>query len=272
MSSPRQPYQFTGDWRDRLVVTAIHTGHDLRPEVAEHLVLAEDDRLREEDPFTDLIGDIGSGSRIVVHRSRFEVDLNRPPEGAIYRAPADAWDLDLWDTETLADELVADSRAIYDDFYSELADRLDALAAEGPFVVYDVHSYNHRRDGADQSASAQQDNPDVNVGTGTLDERFAPVVAAFMTAMAAPLADGSRLDVRENVRFQGGELSKWIHRRYPRMGCCLALEFKKIFMDEWTGKPDHARIKQLADALATTRQPVLDALANLPAAGSGVDR
>lgn len=208
---------------------------------------------------------------MIVHRSRFEVDLNRPREDAIYRAPADAWELDLWDTATLDDELVAESRELYDRFYAELADRLDALAAKGPFIVYDVHSYNHRRDGADAQASPQQDNPDVNVGTGTLDERFAPVVAAFMTTMAAPLSDGSLLDVRENVRFQGGELSKWIHRRYPGVGCCPALEFKKIFMDEWTGEPDRDRVQLYADALATTRRPVLDALDGL-AHGSGGGR
>ena len=33
-----------------VVATAIHDGHDLRPEIAARMALAEDDRLREGDP------------------------------------------------------------------------------------------------------------------------------------------------------------------------------------------------------------------------------
>lgn len=41
MSSLQEPYSFLGDWDDRLVVSAIHAGHDLRPSVLDHLVLVE---------------------------------------------------------------------------------------------------------------------------------------------------------------------------------------------------------------------------------------
>ena len=44
------------------------------------------------------------------------------------------------------------------------------------------------------------------------------------------------LDARENVVFEGRSLAWWVHDRYPRVGCVLALEFKKTFMDEWTGE------------------------------------
>jgi hypothetical protein len=44
--------------------------------------------------------------------------------------------------------------------------------------------------------------------------------------------------VRENVRFKGGYLPRWVHANYPRVGCALALEFKKFYMDEWTGRAD----------------------------------
>ena len=129
-----------------------------------------------------------------------------------------------------------------------------------------MHSYNHRRDGAGSAAAPEAENPQINVGTGTLDERFAPVVEAFMTTMAAQQIAGEQPDVRENVRFQGGELSAWVHRRYPGRGCALALEFKKTFMDEWTGEVDEAMLADLAAALAATREPVLAALASVPAA------
>ena len=35
-----------------VLATAIHDGHELRPAVAEAMVLGDSDRLREEDPFT----------------------------------------------------------------------------------------------------------------------------------------------------------------------------------------------------------------------------
>ena len=46
----------------------------------------------------------------------------------------------------------------------------------------------------------------------------------------------SPLDVRENVRFRGaGTWPRGCTSATRRTGCCLAIEFKKIFMDEWTG-------------------------------------
>lgn len=208
-----------------------------------------------------------SGSRVIVQHSRFETDLNRPRAGAVYRTPDDAWGLELWRTGELDEAIAAGSLANHDAFYAELGARLDRLAESGPFVVYDVHSYNHRRDGAAAPASPEADNPQVNVGTGTMPPRFQPVAQAFMTAMAEQTLAGEPLDVRENVRFQGGYMAEWIHERYPEHGCVLALEFKKIFMDEWTGTPDLDLIRQLSEALAATRAPVLAALAALAAPG-----
>ena len=36
-----------------IIATAIHAGHSLRPEVAALTALTDEQRLREEDPFTD---------------------------------------------------------------------------------------------------------------------------------------------------------------------------------------------------------------------------
>ncbi|MDO5534173.1 MAG: N-formylglutamate amidohydrolase [Propionibacteriaceae bacterium] len=259
-----RPYSFHGDWDARVVATAIHAGHDLRPEVAGQMVLPEVDRLREEDPHTGRLASV-VGPHVVVHRSRFEVDLNRPREDAVYRTPADCWDLQVWRDTALPDDLVAGSLELYDAFHADLAERLDALAATGPFVLYDVHSYNHRRDGADSPASDPDENPEVNVGTGTLDHaRFGGVVDAFITSLSAAQVPWGSLDVRENVRFKGGHLSTWVHERYPGVGCVLALEFRKSFMDEWTGEVDQARLDGLAAALAATVPPVEDALGREP--------
>ena len=255
-------HTFEGDWSGQLVATAIHNGHDLRAEIAEAMILDEDVRLREEDPYTDVIG-AAAPARVIVHRSRFEVDLNRPRDTAVYRTPDDCWGLEVWRDDPLPDDLVAGSLEVYDEFYADLGARLDEVAARGPFVVYDVHSYNHRRDGADSGEADVEENPEVNLGTGTVDERFRPVVEAFSTSLSAQEVGGHTLDVRENVKFEGRALAWWVHERYAGTGVCLALEFKKTFMDEWTGQPDEQHLTELQRALAATHEPVLEALRSL---------
>ena len=240
--------------------TAVHAGHELRPAIAARMAIDDDTRLREEDPFTDhLLGEVGT--RVSVRRSRFEVDLNRSRDAAVYLEPADAWGLEVWNDHLPNTELQA-SLVVYDDFYAAFAERLDRLSARGPFVVLDVHSYNHRRQGPDEPAAPESDNPEVNVGTGALDQqRWGPVVERFIDDLGAERVAGHRLDVRENVKFRGGHLSRWVAGRYPDTGCVLAIEFKKVFMDEWTGEPDLAHITELAGALAAAARPTLDMLA-----------
>jgi N-formylglutamate amidohydrolase len=256
----RPAFEFVGDWEGQFVATAIHNGHDIRPDFAAEVILPEADRLREEDPRTDEIGAL-IPARVVVHRSRFEVDLNRTREESVYRSSEEAWGLDVIRHAPLDEVLVAGSLAVYDAFYAELARRLDQVAERGPFVVFDVHSYNHRRDGADAAVAPVEDNPEVNVGTGSLDrDRFGGVVDAFITSLEASATTAGPLDVRENIRFRGRQLAAWTHARYRGRGIVLALEFKKTFMDEWTGQVDAARIDELARALADTVPPVEAAL------------
>jgi N-formylglutamate deformylase len=249
-----------GDWSGQLVATAIHDGHGLRPDVTAAMQLDERARRREEDPHTDVIGS-GAPAQVVALRSRFEVDLNRPREEAVYREPGDCWGLQVWRGRRLDNTLVQGSLEVYDAFYEDLGRRLDEVAQRGPFVVYDVHSYNHRRDGDSAEVAAAEDNPEVNLGTGTVEDRFRPVVEAFTRSLQAQEVAGHRLDVRENVKFEGRALAWFVHGRYPGRGVCLALEFKKTFMDEWTGEVDESHLRQLQDALTATHGPVLEALA-----------
>lgn len=100
-----------------LVAAAIHTGHEIRHEVAENLALSDSDRLREEDPFTGSLTTVAQ-NRLTVFRSRFEVDVNRPREKALYRGPEDAWGLHLWKHQP-PKELIERSLEEYDRFYAE---------------------------------------------------------------------------------------------------------------------------------------------------------
>jgi hypothetical protein len=246
-----------------LVAAAIHNGHAVRKEVANLLALDENSRLREEDPFTARWVTIAD-TQIVGLRSRFEVDLNRPREKAIYLTPKDAWGLPVWQRPPNAQILVR-SLAQYDTFYAEVQKQFTDLAERfGRFVVFDLHSYNHRRAGPAGPPADPAGNPEVNLGTGTLDrERWGPLIDRFLADLRAFDFLGRRLDVRENVKFRGGQFSRWTHQTFPQSGCVLAIEFKKFFMDEWTGEPDELQLETIRQALQTTVPGVLEILEHM---------
>ena len=243
-----------------VIATAIHDGHAVRAEIMGLFALDEATRLREEDPYTGRLAAVAP-THLIALRSRFEVDLNRPREQAVYRVAADSWGLEVW-REACTDELVEASLVAYDAFYSLLEEILrERVRSHGRFVVLDVHSYNHRRDGAGAEGDPAL-NPEINVGTGTLDRaRWGGLVDRFCADLSACQVRGHRLDVRENVKFQGGALSAWVHRTFPDTGCALAVEFKKTFMDEWTGRLDADHLDELGRALAATLPGLRESLA-----------
>ena len=240
------PCRLIRDLRQPLVASAIHAGHAVRPEVRELLAVPGDQRLREEDPFTDRWTAVAP-SRLIGRVSRFEVDLNRPRERAVYRTPDDAWGIAVWRTPP-DEKVVARSLARYDAFYATAAALFDEIHARfGRFAVLDLHSYNHRRGGPAVPPAPADENPEINIGTSTMDARFHRAVERFAEALRGD--GGDALDVRVDVKFRGGHFVQWIHARYPGEACAMAIEFKKTFMDEWTGAPDEARITALSERL-----------------------
>ncbi len=240
------------------MATAVHNGHDLRPGMADLMVLDDQTRLMEEDAHTSAFIS-GLPNRVIVHRSRFEVDLNRPPEEAVYLGPADAWGLELWKEEPDG-RSVAHSLSLHDKFYERLSRSLDRMVDRfGGFVLYDVHSYNHRRSGPDVEPDPQSENPDVNVGTGSLPVKWRPVGEKFIDAMGRHQPGEVGIDVRENVKFKGRYVASWVHERYGDVGCALAIEFKKTYMDEWTGTVNERMQERLTNALTESVEPVLSA-------------
>lgn len=246
-----------------IVATAIHDGHQVRDEVAEIMAIEESNRLREEDPFTGGWTSIGD-TQIIGLRSRFEVDLNRPREKAVYIKPEDSWGLKVWKSEPSSD-LVARSLAEYDAFYSEAYKIFAELEKNyGRFVIFDLHTYNHRRGGPESPIDDPVKNPEVNIGTGTMDRNlWAPVIDRFIADLRSYNFNSRQLDVRENIKFQGGQFSRWIHQTFPKSACSLSIEFKKFFMDEWTGKPDTQQLEEIRKALSFTIRGVLEELNKL---------
>jgi len=247
-----------------LVATAIHNGHQVRDEVVSLFALDDASRLREEDPFTGEWTAIAE-NRIIVDTSRFEVDLNRVREEAVYVKPQDAWGLTVWKTHP--DSLLINrSLAAYDTFYAQLQKIFTELKNKyGKFSVFDLHAYNHRRNGPDDKPADRKDNPEVNVGTGTMKDRaqWARVIDRFIKDLSAYDYFGRHLDVRENVKFVGRQLAQWTHDNFSESACVLSIEFKKFFMDEWSGQPDIQQLTAITDALRSTTGGVLEELKQL---------
>ncbi len=242
-----------------IVATAIHDGHLTRNSILNLFKLNDEQRLREEDPFTAKWVNI-SDNNIVVHHSRFETDVNRPREKAVYVKPEDAWGLNIW-KEELAEETIQDSLAVFDGFYAEVKKYFDELFLKHKnIVVYDIHSYNHRREATDKEADPEQ-NPEINIGTKNMDQsKWQPVVDELVNSIKSFDYDGRRLDVRENIKFKGGYFGQWLYEQYGEKICPISIEFKKFFMDEWTGEPFEKDIRLINQLLKESTSSVLQEL------------
>lgn len=235
-----------------IIAAAIHSGHELRAEVAELVRLSDREREYEEDPYTTswtAAGDI----RIICNRSRFEVDLNRPRDRAMYVEPEDAWGLSVY-RQKPPQGLIETSLREYDDFYKDIGKVIRGMINRyGRFVLLDIHSYNHRRDGAEKPPADPEKYPEVNIGTGTiLTAKWKKLVERFMADLRGFNFQGRNLDVRENVIFKGGHFPKWVNREFLQDGCAIAIEFKKFWMDEWTGEIIKPEYDAILEALKAT--------------------
>src|SRR3546814_6625634 len=96
-------------------------------------------------------------------------DLNREREMAVYLRPDQAWGLDVWKDALPEPDLNA-SLALHDAYYAMLEQMLAGIEAmHGGFVLLDIHSYNHRRGGAEAAPKEHQQAPVVNLGTFSMD-------------------------------------------------------------------------------------------------------
>jgi len=151
-----------------LLATAIHNGHNIRQDVSRYLEIDAYSRLREEDPYTDILAG-AAGNRIVSGISRFEVDLNRSRDEAIYRTPEQAWGLKVW-KDYVPVTVWQRSLTAYDGFYSRLDQIIrQIIDRNGYVVVFDIHTYNYRREEALGIVADPEGNPDINVGSANLN-------------------------------------------------------------------------------------------------------
>ena len=97
------------------------------------------------------------------------------------------------------------------------------VKGDGPLVACAIHAGNQVRAEALRHMAIRR------------GQRFGeedPFVDRFMADFQSVEVAGRSLDVRENVRFRGGHLSRWVHSAFPGQACCLAVEVEKFFMDD----------------------------------------
>ncbi|CAN5647526.1 N-formylglutamate amidohydrolase [soil metagenome] len=229
-----------------VLATAIHDGHDVRCSLLPHLAFDDAQRRRDEDPLTGVLATAGD-VRLRVRNSRFQADLNRPRDKAISSDPGDTWGLQVWCDGLPRSEIEA-SQAGHDRFYAMARALIDSMLARfGSVLLLDLHSYNHRRDGADAAPADPAANPDIDLGVTTLDAgRWRTTVDRFAAALRDTPLRGIIPDVRENVRYEGGgHFPEWVFSTWGEAVCAISLEYKKVFMDEWTGQADIAALDDL---------------------------
>ncbi len=232
-----------------IIATAIHAGHEVSAEVARYMVITEEDRLREEDPFTGEFT-TSADAAVIVNRSRFEVDLNRSREDSVYLTLEHSWGLRVW-KDNPPEDIVTRSRSIYDNFYSTLDSMIyKTVKSENAFALLDYHSYNHRRGGPLQPADDAEGNPEINIGTGNIQRKWYKMLDMYLDTLSSSMLNGFPLDVRTNVKFKGGHMSRWVNDRYGDRGFAVAIEVKKIFMNEWTGERDEDVFQQIKRCLS----------------------
>ncbi len=239
-----------------LVAVALHAGHQVDPAVESYMRIDSLTRMREEDPGTDWWTAVGD-HQVVVHTSRFQMDMNRPHEKAIYSGPEQAWGLDVW-REPLPNKLRMAAIQHHDRFYGQVHALLDELLERHDrVVVFDLHSYCHRRGGPDAPPDDPALNPDINLCTRTVDlASWSGLIDRAEAAIRAHPTHGFSLDVRRDIKFTGGRFVQWVNHAFGARACGLQIEVKKTFMDEWTGSLDPPRHAAIGGAIQAAADAV----------------
>jgi N-formylglutamate amidohydrolase len=224
-----------GDFSLPVLAFAIHNGHHLPSELEETCGIDAKQRFQEEDPFTDGFAECFP-NRIIVQTSRFAVDLNRSREKCVYQKPEDAWGLPVRKTE-LSPEMLAAMFKAYDTWYGMVKYETDKLLTKHErLLILDLHSFNHRRGGPDAEPDSPSQNPDIIIGRNNNPQARYPLFEQLRELLDGKYFGTKPLDCRCDVKFPGGYFSRWMNATFGDRVICPAIEFKKTFMDEWSGE------------------------------------
>lgn len=241
-----------------ILATAIHNGHLMPSSLMKYTELGEEDRFREEDPFTGNIAQMFE-NHIILETSRFAIDINRTREKSVYLKPEDAWGLEVRNSELPQNMQLALYHA-YDSWYKTLNSQINHLLKTHPFlVVFDLHSYNHRRGGPDAAPDSQINNPDIILGRSNMPFEYHAIVQKLADSLNGKMVQDQLLDVRCDVKFPGGNFPRHLHRNFNGRLIAIAVEFKKIFMDEHSHELYPAFFKELREVFYAQAMPWAEA-------------
>jgi len=204
------------------VCGAVHDGHQFRKELWDKCLHTEYERWYEEDPETKNM--VQTHPIVIAGRdSRFEYDLNRAPETAIYN---DAWGKKLW-KQPLTNSEKEKSLKKHANFYRVVNALILKLEQKfGAVVVYDMHSYNWQR--------WDREVPVFNLGTTNVDQkRFGNDIELWQkTLEEIKLPNQIKTTAKTNDVFKGnGYFLKYITQNFNNT-LVLATEVSKIYCNE----------------------------------------
>jgi len=214
--------------------TAIHAGNRIRDELREVVEVSPADQYREEDPGTEkFIQDFPI--QIISLDSRFEYDLNRSSDRAVYLTPDMAWGLTVWN-RPLTEEEINISLAKHQEFHQLMDIVTDFLVQQNNRAfIFDLHSYCYQRE--ERVPWYVNKKPVINLGTEAINQNvFGESTKNLLDYLSIISVDGRLISVAENDVFKGGYLARRLCARNYDQLAVFAIEFKKIFMDEWSGE------------------------------------
>ena len=206
------------------ICAAIHDGHHFRTSLLDNCLHTEYERWFEEDPATK---DMIQSFPIVIAGcdSRFEYDLNRSPEMAIYK---DAWGKQLW-KHPLSESEREIGMQKHHNFYKVMDVLLEKIESKfGVLVIYDMHSFNWKRWRREVST--------FNIGAENVDiNRFGEDVEAWRQRLSEiELPNEIESTSLINDTFKGnGYFLKHVTSNFKNT-LVLATEIKKIYCNETT--------------------------------------
>lgn len=215
---------------------SIHNGHNMRPELEKKCLLSGHERWQEEDPHTlDMICSLP----VVVSAmdSRYEYDLNREPENALYET---AWGRKVW-KRPLTDRQKKESLDRHADFYRIVHSLISVLEKKyGSLLVFDIHSFNYRR--------LEKEAPVLNLGTERISKpSYRKYIDHWLGQLRKFRLSNIDVTVEENDVFKGnGYLLSYISTHFSNT-LVLATEVKKIYCNEESGETYPLIIDELAE-------------------------
>ena len=205
------------------ICTAIHNGSNIRAELYNKIALDDYERWYEEDPHTaDFIASMPI--TLVGNDSRYEYELNR--KEPVY---SEAWGKQVWKKPLSKKELKVSAQK-HENYYKvthALIEKLEDLY--GASLVYDIHSYNHKR--------WDRNVPVFNIGVEKIDtKKYAKYINHWKEELQQIELKGIAVKAELNDVFFGrGYNLEYITKNFNNT-LVLATEISKIYCDEKTGE------------------------------------